>query len=86
MIDGGDQPYDAGGNKILQAHRFRQAVLNTAGNQPHLRQMFENEPFPLGFAYFFGSSISVHSSFLLKRQKLPVPPRPQAGERSIAPL
>jgi hypothetical protein len=46
-VNGGDQPDGSRGNQIVQVDALRKPFMNSPGNQPDLRQMFENQAFPL---------------------------------------
>ena len=45
-VDGGDQPERSGRDQVVQVHAFRQPFVNAPRDQPHLRQVFENQALP----------------------------------------
>src|ERR1017187_4233705 len=60
VIDRRNQTKDAGRHQVFQTDVFRQTLLDTPGNQPHLREMFQDEPFALVVSDHFGHRIRIH--------------------------
>ena len=57
IIDGVDEPDDAGREKIVEADGFGHPLVNFAGNQAHLRHVFEDELFALVLQQGFSREI-----------------------------
>ena len=83
VVDGRNQADDAGRHQVFQADVLRQPLLDPPGNQPHLRQMLQDEPFPLVVADHFRHRIRVHTyRFRHSRSDRASRPPPRAPGRA----
>ncbi len=46
-VDRCNQAYRSGGDQIVQVDALRQTLMDAPGDQPHLREVVENQAFPL---------------------------------------